>query len=96
MDLTFVEPNQGKSTLTPEQYHSVMTFFRGDNESVNLIINGNTGNVSIEGTEFSWSFDGIDELRLFINRLHSLKLHLLGCHRVFNILVERINKAEIL
>lgn len=96
MDFTFVEPNQGKFTLTPEQYQKVMIFLNKDNEAVNFVHNGNIGNVSIEGAEFSWSFDGIDELRLFINKLHSLKLHLLGCHRIFNVLIEKLNKASVI
>jgi hypothetical protein len=88
----FVPPNQVKLTITTGQYQKILIFIKASKETLNLIVNGNSGNASIDGVEFAWNFDGIDELRLFITKVHSVKAHLAGNSKIFRVLIDELNK----
>jgi hypothetical protein len=93
-ELIYVEPSQATmSPITPDQYSNIVDLLQSNEEATNLILNENSGNVSIEGVEFTWAFDGIDELRVYITKVHSFKAKLYGNENIFKMLGEKLQAA---
>lgn len=86
----FPAPSIAKYGITPAQYPTALKLIQENKEAVNLQVNGDSGSVSMEGVDFTWSYNGVDALFVTIVKVHSFKAKIAGNQAIFGILYDEL------
>lgn len=86
----FPAPSLAKYGLTPDKYQAALEMLKVDKEALNLQISGETGSVSFDGVDFTWSYNGVDALFVTIVKVHSWKAKIAGNQAIFGILYDEL------
>lgn len=88
--LIYVPPNVAKYPLTPDKYALLVGALKANPQANHLTVVENSGNVSFQGVDFSWVFDGSGELTVTILNKHSLAAKLVGNEAIFSRLNDQL------